>query len=82
MHDICMQEWVLKVGAVVTWMHLAQPARSASSFSSEGHNSGGGGFKGSSEYSRSQLEASAAQKDTYFARKMQVPPHGSACMGA
>ena len=59
---------------------MAQPVRSASSFSSEGHS---GGFKGSSEYTRSQLEASAAQKDTYFSRKMQVlllGPHVSACM--
>jgi len=32
----------------------------------------GDGFKSNSEYSRSQLEASAAQKDGYFARKMQV----------
>ncbi|CAK0786036.1 hypothetical protein CVIRNUC_009249 [Coccomyxa viridis] len=41
------------------------------------------GFKGNSEYSRSQLETSAAQKETFFARKMQenatkrddVPPN-------
>ena len=30
------------------------------------------GFKSSSEYSRSQLDASAAQKESFFARKMQV----------
>ena len=32
-----------------------------------------GGFRGNSEYTRSQLESSAAQKDSFFARKMQVP---------
>ena len=46
---------------------LLQPSASAGSFSSEG------GFRGNSEYTRSQLESSAAQKDNFFARKMQVP---------
>ena len=30
---------------------------------------------GSSEYSKSQLEASAAQKDNFFARKLEVCCH-------
>ena len=46
-------------------LHRAQASSSSGSLSNEG-------FKGNSEYSRSQLETSAAQKETFFARKMQV----------
>ena len=46
-------------------LHYAQASSSSGSLPSEG-------FKGNSEYSRSQLETSAAQKETFFARKMQV----------
>ncbi|CAL8466152.1 g5688 [Coccomyxa elongata] len=46
----------------------SRPTKSSSSVTSV---SSDGGFKGSSEYTRSQLEASAAQKDSYFNRKMQ-----------
>lgn len=45
---------------------MSQSSSSVTSISSDG------GFKGSSEYTRSQLEASAAQKDSFFSRKMQV----------
>lgn len=44
---------------------VQQASSSSGSLSSDG-------FKSNSEYSKSQLEASAAQKDGYFARKMQV----------
>ena len=30
------------------------------------------GFQSGSEYSRSQLETSAAQKDSFFARRLEV----------
>lgn len=45
---------------------ILQSSSSLPSISSDG------GFKGSSEYSQSQLEASAAQKESFFNRKMQV----------
>ena len=59
-------------------LHCAQASSSSGSLPSEG-------FKGNSEYSRSQLETSAAQKETCFARKMQVrmpvAHHGTATPG-
>jgi hypothetical protein len=36
------------------------------------------GFQSGSEYSRSQLETSAAQKDSFFARRLEVRPAGGA----
>ena len=48
-----------------TLLRRAQASSSSGSLPNEG-------FKGASEYSRSQLETSAAQKETFFARKMQV----------
>jgi hypothetical protein len=45
---------------------VLQSAGSATSISSDG------GLRSSTEYSRAQLESSAAQKDNFFARRMQV----------
>ena len=53
-------------------LHHAQASSSSGSLPSEG-------FKGNSEYSRSQLETSAAQNETFFARKMQVRTPAAQC---
>lgn len=50
---------------------MLQAAKSGSSFSSDpGHTRAASG--GTTDYSRSALEASAAQKDSFFARRMEV----------
>ena len=55
---------------------VIRESQSAAVVLSQGSASSGSlekdGFKSSSEYSRSQLEASAAQKESFFTRKMQV----------
>lgn len=55
-------------GRLTFYCAAQQGSSSSGSLSSDG-------FKGSSEYSKSQLEASSAQKETFFARKMQVQQH-------
>ena len=49
---------------------LLQNSSSSASLGSAAGQSAGGG----TDYLKSALEASAAQKDTFFARKMEVSP--------